>query len=125
MKQNWGVGVGGGGWLRRQSILNICHRTASVTLGQKVKIFTITTAKRQIFHVLNSKPKLDHNRGVATSMIARHKKPRHDLIVVLHLKSCGAAEKSLRGCIRRAIIEVATPRLRFILTMTMGEFPGC
>ena len=45
--------------------------------------------------------------GVATSMIARHKKPRHDLIVVLHLKSCGAAEKSLRGC-----IEVATPRLR-------------
>ena len=33
-------------------------------------------------------------RGVATSMIAPHKKPRHDLIVVLHLKSCGAAEKS-------------------------------
>ena len=50
-------------------------------------------------------------RGVATSMIARHKKPRHDLIDVLHLKSCGTAEKSLRGCIRRAIIEVATPRL--------------
>ena len=46
-----------------------------------------------------------------TSMIARHKKPRHDLIVVLHLKSCGAAEKSLRGCLRRAIIEVATSRL--------------
>ena len=44
-------------------------------------------------------------------MIARHKKPRHDLIVVLHLKSCGAAENSLRGCIRCAIIEVATPRL--------------
>ena len=33
-------------------------------------------------------------RGVATSMIARHKKPRHDLIIVLQLKSCGAAEKS-------------------------------
>ena len=46
-------------------------------------------------------------------MIARHKKPRHDLIVVLHLKSCGAAEKSLRGCLRRAIIEVATPRLEY------------
>ena len=30
---------------------------------------------------------------VATSMIARHKKPRHDLIVVLHSKSCDAAEK--------------------------------
>ena len=41
---------------------------------------------------------LNYNRGVATSMIARHKNPRHDLIVVLHLKSCGAAEKSLRGC---------------------------
>ena len=26
-------------------------------------------------------------------MIARHKKPRHDLIVVLHSKSCDAAEK--------------------------------
>ena len=50
-------------------------------------------------------------RGVATSMIAWHKKPRHDLIVVLHLKSCGAAEKSLRGWLRRAIIEVATSRL--------------
>ena len=45
-------------------------------------------------------------------MIARHKKPRHDLIDVLHLKSCGAAEKSLRGCKRRAIMEVATPRLQ-------------
>ena len=44
-------------------------------------------------------------------MIARHKKPRHDLIDVLHLKSCGVAEKSLRGCKRRAIMEVATPRL--------------
>ena len=32
-------------------------------------------------------------RGVATSMIARHKKPRHDLIVGLHSKSCDAAEK--------------------------------
>ena len=52
----------------------------------------------------------EFNRGVATSMIARHKKPRHDLIDVLHLKSCGAAEKSLRGCLRRAIIEVATSR---------------
>ena len=52
-------------------------------------------------------------RGVATSMIAWHKKPRHDLIVVLHLKSCGAAEKSLHDCLRRAIIEVATPRLKF------------
>ena len=50
------------------------------------------------------------NRGVATSMIAWHKKRRHDLIVVLHLKSCGVAEKSLRGCLRRAIIEVATSR---------------
>ena len=31
---------------------------------------------------------------VATSMIgARHKKPRHDLIVVLHSKSCDATEK--------------------------------
>ena len=50
------------------------------------------------------------NRGVATSMDVRHKKPRHDLIVDLHLKSCGAAEKSLRSCLRRAIIEVATPR---------------
>ena len=44
------------------------------------------------------------------SILAWHKKPRHNLIVVLHLKSCGAAEKSLRGCMRRAIIEVATPR---------------
>ena len=44
-------------------------------------------------------------------MIARRKKPRHNLIVVLHLKSSGAAEKSLRGCLRRAIIEVATPQL--------------
>ena len=26
-------------------------------------------------------------------MIARHKKPRHDLIVVLHSKSCDTAEK--------------------------------
>ena len=51
---------------------------------------------------------------VATSMIARRKKPRHDLIAVLHLKNCGAAEKSLRGCIRRAIIEVATPRLYYL-----------
>ena len=27
-------------------------------------------------------------------MVTRHKKPRHDLIVDLHLKICGAAEKS-------------------------------
>ena len=33
------------------------------------------------------------NCEVATSMIARHKKPRQDLIVVLHSKSCDAAEK--------------------------------
>ena len=26
-------------------------------------------------------------------MVARHRKPRHDLIVVLHSKSCDAAEK--------------------------------
>ena len=37
------------------------------------------------------------NRGVATSKIARHKKPRHDLIVVLHLKSCGAAAYDARS----------------------------
>ena len=54
---------------------------------------------------------LDHiHCEVATSLIARHKKPRHDFIVVSHLKSCGVAEKSLRGFLRRAIIEVATPR---------------
>ena len=41
-------------------------------------------------------------------MITQHKKLRHDLVVVLHVKSCGAAEKSLRGCLRRGIIKVAT-----------------
>ena len=50
-------------------------------------------------------------------MIARRKKPRHDLIVVSHLKSCGAADKSLHGCLRRAIIEVATPQLHLCLTV--------
>ena len=54
-------------------------------------------------------------------MIARHKKLRHDLIVVLPLKSCGAAEKSLRGCIRRAIMEVATPRLESYMTQIMNR----
>ena len=61
-------------------------------------------------------------RGVATSMIARHKKPRHDLIVVLHLKSCGAAKKSLRGCKRRAIIEVATQRLQSETPTMLAQF---
>ena len=69
-------------------------------------------SKTKLMKILRkSKLKMDNcDCEVATSMIARHKKPRHDLIVVLHLKSCGAAEKSLRRCLRRAIIEVATPR---------------
>ena len=38
-------------------------------------------------------------------MIARHKKLRHDLIVDSHLRSCCAAEKSFRDCLRSAIIK--------------------
>ena len=60
----------------------------------------------KIFGMLRTKIE---RKSAPMSMIARHKKPRHDLIVLLHLKSCGVAEKSLRGCLRRAIIEVATP----------------
>ena len=44
-----------------------------------------------------------HYRDVATSLIPRHKKLCHDCTVVLHLKSGGAAEKSLHGCLRRVI----------------------
>ena len=51
-------------------------------------------------HLLTNVHLYKSNRGVTTSMIARHKMPHHDLIVVFNLKSCGAAEKSLGGCLR-------------------------
>ena len=45
-------------------------------------------------YVIRLKPEgCDLDCEVATSMIAQHKKPRHDLIVVLHSKSCDAAKK--------------------------------
>ena len=59
------------------------------------------------------------NHGVPTSMIARHKKPRHDLIVVLHLKSCGGAEKSLHGCLRCAIISGLCFWLMFLWMLSL------
>ena len=44
-------------------------------------------------HLMNDSNQYRTYCEVATSMIGRHKKPRHDLIVVLHSKSCDAAEK--------------------------------
>ena len=51
-------------------------------------------------------------------MIARHKKPRHDLIVVLHLKSCDAAEKVVARLLKARDHRGGDSTVRLIATIS-------
>ena len=61
-----------------------------ISLKENVNKIPFRDSHRGNFYVPNVLS-VSSNRGVATSMISRHKKLSQDLIVVLHLKSCGVA----------------------------------